>query len=93
MRGGKGCSVTFHQKVKKHLEKSWWVVAAVGKSLPTVQGALNRLFETSFTRLLPDNTAATNIPAGSTLFSQQFLRCRLVKEKLSFLFQIYVMLC
>ena len=82
----------FSPKGKEASREELVVVAAVGKSLPTVQGALNRLFETSFTRLLPDNTA-TNIPAGSTLFSQQFLRCRLVKEKLCFLFQIYVMLC
>ena len=75
----------FSPKGKEASREELVVVAAVGKSLPTVQGALNRLFETSFTRLLPDNAAATNIPAGSTLFSQsqQFLR---------FLFQIYVKL-
>ena len=82
----------FSPKGKEASREELVVVAAVGKSLPTVQGALNRLFETSFTRLLPDNTATTNIPAGSTLFSQQLLRCRLVREKLCLLFQIYVML-
>ena len=46
----------FSPKGKEASREELVVVAAVGKSLPTVQGALNRLFETSFTRLLPDNT-------------------------------------